>query len=74
MALSENMAARCVMDHGASDGPKRGGTLANHMGTGSPKEKGVIPAVKQMKLQKSRGDVDSLIAKRKQKGCPVQIL
>lgn len=23
-ALSENMAARCVMDHGASDGPTRG--------------------------------------------------
>lgn len=30
MALSENMAARCVMDHGASDGPTRGGTLQAH--------------------------------------------
>lgn len=62
MALSENMAARCVMDHGASDGPTRGGTLAKRMGTRSPKEKGVIPAAKQMKPQKSGGSsVDSLI-------------
>lgn len=69
MALSENMAACCVMDHGASDGPTRGGTLAKRMGTRSPKEKGVIPAAKQMKPQKSGGSsVDSLIhAERKKR-------
>lgn len=68
MALSENMAARCVMDHGASDGPTRGGTLAKRMGTRSPKEKGVIPAAKQMKPQKSGGSsVDSLIHAEREK-------
>lgn len=77
MALSENMAARCVMDHGASDGPTRGGTLAKRMGTQSPKEKGVIPAAKQMKPQKSGGSsVDSLILaeQEKKKCCPAQLL
>lgn len=67
-ALSVNMAARCVMDHGASDGPTRGGILAKRMGTRSTKEKGVIPAAKQMKPQRSGGSsVDSLILAEKGK-------
>lgn len=42
MALSENMAARCVMDHGASDGPSGVGSREERMGTQSPRKKGVI--------------------------------
>ena len=43
-ALSENMAACCVMDHGASDGPSGVGPRLERMGTQlSPREEGSHP-------------------------------
>lgn len=46
MALSENMAACCVMDHGASHGPSGVGPGVERMGTQSPRRKGVTLTVK----------------------------
>ncbi|KAJ4935471.1 hypothetical protein JOQ06_017004 [Pogonophryne albipinna] len=45
-AFSENMAASCVMDHGASDGPSGEGPMKERMGTQSSKKKGVTQTVK----------------------------